>query len=57
MNLKHPGDRRDEIGEPINDILRRKESDDPNGEYLSGELWRGFATFGAPNGGVADSAE
>ncbi len=57
MNLKHPGDRRDEIGEPINDILRRKETDDPNGEYLSGELWRGFATFGGDERAVAESGE
>lgn len=45
MNLRRPDVRRDEAGAEINDYLRvRRDSDPAGAKYLSGELWRGFAT-------------
>lgn len=46
MNLEHPDAREDGDGEVLNDWLRVKRDSDPGGtHYLSGELWRAFATF------------
>ena len=46
MNLLRPHDAHDEAGKRLNDALRRKRSDDPRkAGHLTGELWRGFATF------------
>ena len=46
MNLERPDAREDEAGEVLNDWLRVRRDSDPGGtHYLSGELWRGFATF------------
>ena len=48
MNLQSPNVRRDELGVVHNDWLRRRHGSDPEGiRYLSGELWRGFATVHA----------
>lgn len=47
MNLDHPDEREDSSGEVLNDWLRvKRDSDPPGTEYLAGELWRGFASFG-----------
>lgn len=55
MNLRHPSVH-DDGGEILNDWLRRRSGDEPeSSKYLSGELWRGFATFEASEA-VADSA-
>ena len=46
MNLSRPDARHDEGGRELNDWLRAKRSGDPKrAVYLSGELWRGFATL------------
>jgi hypothetical protein len=46
MNLKHPDVRRTDAGIIHNDYLRRRGDKDPAaGRYLSGELWKGFASF------------
>jgi peptidoglycan DL-endopeptidase CwlO len=46
MNLARPDAREDEAGEVLNDWLRVKRDSDPGGtKYLSGELWKAFATF------------
>ncbi len=48
MNLGRPHDRQDEAGRVLNDYLRVRKSGDPAAaKYLSGELWRGFATWDA----------
>ena len=44
MNLTRPHDHQSAAGAVLNDWLRRKASRDPSSaQYLSGELWRGFA--------------
>jgi hypothetical protein len=55
MNLKRPSERTDaKTGDVLNDYLRRQSSSDPGGaKYLSGELWRGFATFSTSSRPVA----
>ena len=46
MNLIHPSEPHDQAGKRINDALRRKSQNDPKKSgHLTGELWRGFATF------------
>ncbi len=46
MNLKHPHDRLGPDGKVFNDWLRARRRGEPeNGAYLSGELFKGFATF------------
>jgi hypothetical protein len=46
LNLLRPHDKRDESGKVLNEALRRKRDKDPRkAGYLTGELWRGFATF------------
>ncbi len=52
MNLREPALRRTETGKEANSWLRRKRDNDPrNARYLSGELWRGFASFSEPGPG------
>ncbi len=46
MNLDRPGIYQSEDGRVLNSYLRSRSSRDPRGtRYLSGELWRGFASF------------
>ena len=46
MNLSQPGVYQSEDGRVLNSYLRSRSSRDPRGtRYLSGELWRGFASF------------
>lgn len=46
LNLQRPHDKRDDDGKVLNEALRRKRDKDPRkAGYLTGELWRGFATF------------
>ncbi len=45
MNLFYPDVATDEGGARVNGYLRRRKDSDPaRTGYLSGELWRGFAT-------------
>ena len=54
MNLREPDVRRTDGGDVRNDYLRRRRDKDPKHfRYLSGELWRGFATVDAD--ALADS--
>ena len=46
LNLIRPHDKSDEHGKVLNEALRRKRDKDPRkAGHLTGELWRGFATF------------
>lgn len=46
LNLNRPGDHQDESGKVINSYLRNQTRRDPRGtRYLTGELWRGFASY------------
>ena len=46
MNLEHPHDKTDAGGKVLNSALRVKTSKDPRGtKYLTGELWKGSASF------------
>jgi surface antigen len=46
MNLSDPSARHSEDGRELNDWLRARRSNDPKrASYLSGELFRGFATL------------
>ncbi|HHO50300.1 MAG TPA: CHAP domain-containing protein [Deltaproteobacteria bacterium] len=46
MNLSHPSVREIDGGQVVNSYLRRKTPEDSaRTRYLSGELWRGFATL------------
>jgi cell wall-associated NlpC family hydrolase len=46
LNLLRPGDAKDESGKVLNEYLRRRGNKDPKkAGHLTGQLWRGFATF------------
>lgn len=54
MNLQHPDVHINDRGKVLNNHLRGRRNSDPKAtRYLSGELWRGFATI-RPNTEVAD---
>ena len=56
MNLRRPGDRRDEDGRELNDYLRSSKDKD-GGPTLSGELWRAFGSLWAVDtDGVSDAS-
>ena len=57
MNLRRPGDRRDEDGRELNDYLRSTKDKD-GGPTLSGELWRAFGSLWAVDaGGISAAAD
>ncbi len=56
MNLARPDEHADEAGRVLNSFLRVRKGSDPRGtKYLTGQLWRGNASFWQAGTLVADA--